>query len=160
MFECGFRKHKHMLPKSEFDSLGMCKCAGQGEECLKSRCSRSRVSGEKHEHGSQHKLRFLCFLWPGHAQTFPLSSHAQSQSNSWESRQKLGGAWTMFKFSQSSGEGLRLRLRYAQHVPRMLDRCPLSDILPRRSILWIYNHQTSNKVWRQWLLEISMPAQA
>lgn len=32
-------------------------------------------------------------------------SHAQSQSNSWESRQKVGGAWTMLKFSQSSTRG-------------------------------------------------------
>ncbi len=33
------------------------------------------------------------------------SSHAQSQSNSWESRQKVSGAWTMLKFSQSSTRG-------------------------------------------------------
>lgn len=148
MFDCeGLGKHKHMFPKSEFD---MCKqvcvrvegTGRQGEEWLKSQRSRSRVSGEKYEHGPQHKLRFSCFLWPGHARTFPPCSHAQSQSNSWESRQKVGGAWTMLKFSQSSSERLRFRLQHAPHVPRMPARRPLSDMPPRRSILWIYNRHT------------------
>lgn len=90
-------KHKCMLPKSEFD---MCKqvCVSeegtgrQGEGWLKSLFCTSRVSDEKHEHSSQQKLRFSCFLWPGHARTFPfkpLSITEQLLRNQTESQRSV-----------------------------------------------------------------------
>lgn len=93
-------KHKRMLPKTEFD---MCKqvCVSeegtgrQGEGWLKSLFCTSRVSDEKHEHSSQHKLRFSCFLWPGHARTFPFKPHsitAQLLRNQTESRRSVNDA--------------------------------------------------------------------
>lgn len=98
-----------MLPKSEFDSVCRQVHGGQADRGRSGWNHHTAEQQYQVEMWTQPRAQTCMFPVARTCTSFPSSSHTQSQSCSRGSRQKVGGAWTTLKFSQSSSERLRFR---------------------------------------------------